>query len=194
MTISLRRVSDWDSRINAAIDASALPPNPAGEMLALWSRVLVERWFGPIGEDPGGDPVVMDPEGRVLFAGRPIPAVIAGGLVHTGIPSRLGDCIAWGIEGCRRLIRARERDVHLVLGRTGGECPQTWSDYRDKAGRRLVLDLTLDDREPFDRDAYMAAGHMTYGSRFPVPDLDTLDEYAEIIQLGQLRGGYRARS
>jgi hypothetical protein len=190
----LSLVRPGSDNVNLAIVAASLPDDPEARIHSTWALVVTRGWWGPVGPDPGGDPVVIEAGGvTARFAGRPIPCSIVGDLVHLGLPSRLGNCITWALTACERLLQRDALNVHLVLGRSGGDCRQTWAESQTPAGRWLVSDLTLDDVFPFQRDDFMRAIHGTVGSRFPVPDVDALDEYREAIESGTLEGAIRLR-
>ena len=158
--------------IERAIDSADAPGTYREAMT--WARDQDAAWWGPR-TDPGGDPMRLDHDAAgpfVTFAGRRVPALKAGGAVHVGIPDRLGQCFAWATEAAGRLLRENRAGIAIVLGRAFGEAQQTWTEYQADGWR--VLDLTLSGR-PFERDAYMRAGHFTVGTRLPIPDRATLE-------------------
>jgi hypothetical protein len=197
------RVVAFDERsyphaLDAAIAATVTPPTPHARMAQTWARDIDREWWGPR-EDPGGDAlrIVQGDRGpAMLVAGRPVPAWADGDVVHVGYRGRIGRCVAWALTACERVLAKSPEcaaTLAVVFARTFGEAGQSFAEYQDAAGRWHVLDLTLDDREPFDRGQYERALHIARGTRIPIPDRASLDELRAATQ-SKAWGGPGARA
>jgi uncharacterized membrane protein YgcG len=184
----------YDDPLNAAIALSqADPATRAWVARGIAEDVL---WNGER-RDVGGDQIRLDQDAAgpfVIFAGRRVGAVVDGSVVRLGYPDRLGACLAYSLLACTRLLREHPEatDVTFVMGRSYGLAQQAWAEWRDPAGRWMVTDLTLDDSEPFERQAYYAALHATVGTRIAVPDLQTLDALRDLVEENYTLRGSRA--
>ena len=81
------------------------------------------------------------------------------------------------------------------VGRAAGLAQQSWCEAQveDEPGDPWwVADLTLDDAQPFPREAYYRALHATVGTRIPVPDLRTLDVLRDLAEENDTLRGSRA--
>jgi len=174
--------------IGAAIAAINDPPDQLDRMMALWSKVEDETFWGPA-VDAGGAPVVaaQTVDGTILnLGGRKVPAFLEGGTWHVGLPGRISRCAAFAILAVERLL-ADGASPALVFGRAFGS-QQTWTE----AGGQ-VWDLTLSD-QPWDRDDYYAALHARPGTRLEIPDVATLAAFHEAIADGAWDAGWRPDS
>jgi len=168
--------------LDSAIAAAINPPDQLDRELAAWSRAEDEAFWGPRG-DPGGAAIQMENGPVVILGDRRVPAAIEGGVVHVGLPGRVGYCAAWALEAVERLLRRGDVPT-LVFGRAFG-AQQTWAE----AGE-TVWDLTLSE-EPWNRDEYYAALHAAVGTRLPIPDRATLAALRAAISEGAWDAGWR---
>jgi hypothetical protein len=169
--------------IDAAIHAADSSAQDREAMT--WARDQDAAYWGPT-VDPGGTPLRLDGD-AVIFAGRRVPVQHAGHVLRVGIPDRLGQCFAWATEAADRLLRERRANIAIVLGRAFGSAQQSFVEYRDQQGRWHVLDLTLSE-SPFDRTAYLRAGHFVVGTRLQIPDRATLGRLRELTASGTFAG------
>jgi hypothetical protein len=170
--------------IGAAID----PPDQLDREMAAWSRAEDVAFWGPA-EDAGGAAVVAEqtPDGTVLIlGGRRVPAVLADGVWHVGLPGRVSFCAAWAVEAVGRLLRDGAAPS-LCFGRAFGSA-QSWTEARGQ-----VWDLTLSDA-PWDREEYHNALHARAQTRLEIPDLATLNASHEAIADGAWDAGWRPDS
>jgi hypothetical protein len=174
--------------IGAAIAAIDHPGDPLDREMRLWAKVEDERFWGRA-EDAGGAPVVVEqtPDGTILvLGGRPVPAILSGGVWSVGLPGRVGLCAAWAVEAVERQLRAGA-SPSLCFGRAFGSA-QTWATA---AGQ--VWDLTLSE-EPWPEAEYRDALHARAQTVLEIPDLPTLRAFHEAINDGAWDAGWRPDS